>query len=1498
MPGTMVAIWLPQDVAETLAASGGEAASELHITLGYLGKDVPAATIKRVRQAVRELATDTLAFEITLRGTASFPPSESSDQKTPHYARVQSPELLRLRKRLVGALADIGVELDGTHPDYTPHVTLAYTDPEASFSATVPETRFPCTELVLAIGEKRTAFPLQRLAKSKRLSFIRKQVPLVAPRLRRRGSVDWDALPPGSAVKLKVNDPASRLHGQSYLVQGNARRQKLVAPLVGQKDRPLHPLADPDPATAAGPRADPAQLRQALDALYGSDAPLPLGEWRQVATEYARDCGYEPDAAARFGSVVAAVLGEVTEARRTQLRHRQREAATESLRRRHNNQLKPDKQVKREQKLAESQPYYSTDHGIHLADGPVSADDLARALAAPSAESSNEGTPLRFSLSRGIVRSLREVPLSVLEHRVQVLLQAQARTHADRRGQHTPKVPSGAFVIDTPAFRAEPFTDPKRAEAALPLHATHDALVLKAAGGAPHVPTVRTDDPRLAAILHPATCASTLAQATLAGSAVWADTTLLREQLPHLCGFAATSHGAAALCAEALNGVATSEIERLAAVLSPEALALLVVGLAYRKDGLDCLEELLPLARSLLSQVQGAAAPAEQPEAQSRADEARTLAAEAGRAAEALGRSQFARALYWAVSELPALAFKHTGVLSLPVELRFPEAADAAAATRAALLRGSVSVPIDLLHDGDQTVLRLPLAGLVQFAEYHFEASHWLAEQRQLKYDQGGVAATDDGALFVPEAGLTLAERNAVNWLAHGPGGVVQLGLDRDWTAIVAAYQNRATLPSVLVVVPDHDCARATAALSQQVLPEHGPVASFSGQDEVAKVLTSPVVVVPESQVLSLYDIVSALHPDLLVIVDPSGFGQQDGVIDPTLAALFSIHALERLAFVPHGISEAPLRLYDLVAWTRRGVRENFVGSQGHISYADLLPPPEVISGWEVGVGCQSAAARGAAAGIIGQALAPFVFGGPLPQLIESLYQEELLPQPALAVLDRLKDLAKPGKAQNVLSLADKAQQKRDTAARLRPLFDHVLGYALDQEQSPRLRALAARLTSQRKRAIVVCHHLQFVNTLACLRSAGFDFEPGGNAVALGWGMEGALTRWRQGAAELLLLDATLAAYVDLVSAETLHVIGAPATAARLLRPDGSGEGENGVVVWGYRYDSPADAGRWELLAAACARAGDTRLQKARYQSGSYRGEATEIPLDPRSDRTLRRWDTSGQPTFANAEQPSLWPSFFRQGQYAHWQPVEDLLRQPLAEAHSATTNTRARFHKQLGEPFSAEEALLEPEKELPFAHYDGKPVHIGRHNFFRADRFGNLQSRLEHGDPVFLPERDTPEDRDAPGALDWNYAGAHLRGVKGLFADPDVVWAKHNPDGSERRFYLKRYAISAAGPGRGGPLALPARLSDPGRTDLRYHYAIGDFAPQEDGWHLQGKLDYTRSGHARDLKQLLAAHAETVKPLRTVHVAARRLLEEQPLRRSFGHRHTPDDPLLLAGRR
>ena len=158
--GIMVAFLLAPAVAARLALPDGEPASDLHITLAYLGdvSDLAGRSREDLDQVVASYAAEAPSLSGRISGVGRFLPTPSSESQVPIIALVNVPGLQEWRAGLCQRLEAEGIHADATFA-YTPHITLAY----VAEGAPMPAEHVPPAELVLdqvtvAMGDDRRVF--------------------------------------------------------------------------------------------------------------------------------------------------------------------------------------------------------------------------------------------------------------------------------------------------------------------------------------------------------------------------------------------------------------------------------------------------------------------------------------------------------------------------------------------------------------------------------------------------------------------------------------------------------------------------------------------------------------------------------------------------------------------------------------------------------------------------------------------------------------------------------------------------------------------------------------------------------------------------------------------------------------------------------------------------------------------------------------------------------------------------------------------------------------------------------------------------------------------------------------------------------------------------------------------------------------------------------------------------------------------------------------------
>jgi 2'-5' RNA ligase len=165
--GIMLAFLLDAETAQQLAIPGGEPASELHVTLAYMGdlaegfpegKLNPALTLEHISTVISSYARIVQPISGRIGGLGRFINPE--DERTPVYASVQAPGLQAFQRKLVEVIEQAGYWVAHDF-DYTPHITLAYIEPEAEMPVdSVPILPLHFNTICLELGDNRSYFPI------------------------------------------------------------------------------------------------------------------------------------------------------------------------------------------------------------------------------------------------------------------------------------------------------------------------------------------------------------------------------------------------------------------------------------------------------------------------------------------------------------------------------------------------------------------------------------------------------------------------------------------------------------------------------------------------------------------------------------------------------------------------------------------------------------------------------------------------------------------------------------------------------------------------------------------------------------------------------------------------------------------------------------------------------------------------------------------------------------------------------------------------------------------------------------------------------------------------------------------------------------------------------------------------------------------------------------------------------------------------------------------
>lgn len=169
--GVAVVLTIPRDVAEGLAVPQGLPASELHVTLLYLGQvaDQPDGRGPALVSVLRALSAGLVPPAVRVSGVGRFVGGVDADDVTRPdvlYLSLDSPDLDRTRAAVVAACASVGA-FNASEHGFTPHMTVAYLPPGVERPDVRPRAvEFDGEGLALWWGSARYSFRYERNAAS------------------------------------------------------------------------------------------------------------------------------------------------------------------------------------------------------------------------------------------------------------------------------------------------------------------------------------------------------------------------------------------------------------------------------------------------------------------------------------------------------------------------------------------------------------------------------------------------------------------------------------------------------------------------------------------------------------------------------------------------------------------------------------------------------------------------------------------------------------------------------------------------------------------------------------------------------------------------------------------------------------------------------------------------------------------------------------------------------------------------------------------------------------------------------------------------------------------------------------------------------------------------------------------------------------------------------------------------------------------------------------
>lgn len=125
-----------------------EAPSSYHITLLFLGSEVPIETLAKALVTTYNITSQTRPFTVSTNRVCCFPKNEDG---VPVICRVDSDPLYDLQAQLAKAYDDAGIEYSKKY-EYKAHLTLAYGETEIE-EKRIPKLEWGAHEIVLWGGD-------------------------------------------------------------------------------------------------------------------------------------------------------------------------------------------------------------------------------------------------------------------------------------------------------------------------------------------------------------------------------------------------------------------------------------------------------------------------------------------------------------------------------------------------------------------------------------------------------------------------------------------------------------------------------------------------------------------------------------------------------------------------------------------------------------------------------------------------------------------------------------------------------------------------------------------------------------------------------------------------------------------------------------------------------------------------------------------------------------------------------------------------------------------------------------------------------------------------------------------------------------------------------------------------------------------------------------------------------------------------------------------------
>ena len=143
--GSSVGVFIPvaPNISDQFPSLGEQDDSKPHVTVLHIGEITPTAK-PHFLKAIRAVAKRHAPLTARLDGEVSyFDPTENSDGKRVAKLNVISEGLEALHKDIWASLEAAGIVVDHSFPEYKPHVTLGYIDPDKAYAGKVPSGQWP-----------------------------------------------------------------------------------------------------------------------------------------------------------------------------------------------------------------------------------------------------------------------------------------------------------------------------------------------------------------------------------------------------------------------------------------------------------------------------------------------------------------------------------------------------------------------------------------------------------------------------------------------------------------------------------------------------------------------------------------------------------------------------------------------------------------------------------------------------------------------------------------------------------------------------------------------------------------------------------------------------------------------------------------------------------------------------------------------------------------------------------------------------------------------------------------------------------------------------------------------------------------------------------------------------------------------------------------------------------------------------------------------------------